>query len=286
MQAHRPLHPLSGILPAFKMPVKEHAPSVPSGEGAARKRGRVVAIGTGTGIRIKTGEQLIHGADRIKELEQLLAKEQLSHAKEIKKVVADTRQKERKHIGHELHDNVNQLLAVAKLSLEAMELHTADNQYLRDRTIRSLQTTIDDIRNLSKKRVVQTPEQPTLTDLINNLVNDINNTHAFRVAFNCDKTNFELLLPGKKMALFRILQEQLTNTIKYSKATEVMISLNCIGDVVCLHIQDNGVGFDIQKIKKGVGLPGIYKRARMYNGEAVFRSSHECGCSLVVRIPY
>lgn len=281
MQAYLPFNPFSGIIPAFNMPVK-----APAAKPAARKSGKVVAIGTGTGIRIGTGEQLVPQAGRVKELEKLLAKEQLRHAKEIKKVTTAIRQKERKHIGHELHDNVNQLLAVAKLSLEAMELHTADNQFLRDRTVQALLTAIAEIRNLSKKEVVQAPAKGTLTGFINNLVNDINNTHVFKVMFSCDETDFELLAAGKKTALFRILQEQLTNTIKYSKATEVKVSLTHLDGVVCLHIQDNGIGFNIQKIKKGVGLPGIYKRARMYHGEAAVKSSKGCGCSLVVRIPF
>lgn len=224
-----------------------------------------------------TGQQMQH--------EQELAKERQKYQKEIKKTITAVQRKERKRIAHELHDNVNQLMTVAKLTLESMELTDDFNRQMRDRALNTLFKAIEEVRNLSFQMVCSEKKQTTLMDNISGLVDEINYTQAFAVSFSSDNSDFELLTAAKKNALFRIIQEQMTNTIKYSKASRVKISLKLKEGMVHLCIKDNGVGFDMRQIKIGVGLPGIYERARTLQGEAVVQSGQGRGCSLFVRIP-
>jgi two-component system sensor histidine kinase UhpB len=105
-----------------------------------------------------------------------------------------------------------------------------------------------------------------------------------KIKFTHDQEN-EMLSPGKKLTLFRIIQEQLKNAIKYSKAKNLEILLQCKNKIVQLIITDNGIGFDTKKTNSGIGLTSIQDRAKFYNGKTEILSSPGNGCQLIVSIP-
>jgi signal transduction histidine kinase len=229
--------------------------------------------------------QPLNDSSAIRLLECKLEEEKDRHHREMVRTIKAVQEKERREIGHELHDNINQLLAVAKLTIESLELKLEDNLLIRDRAINTLLMAIEEIRNFSRHRVMSSLEHKDFITSVAKLAGEINQTHIFEVTVQEDGADFELLSCEKKTALFRIIQEQMNNTIKYSKASRVTITLQCKNNKVHLCIKDNGIGFDIRKVKKGVGLKGIYERAGMYNGEASLKTSVGYGCSLFVRIP-
>jgi signal transduction histidine kinase len=85
--------------------------------------------------------------------------------------------------------------------------------------------------------------------------------------------------------LFRIVQEQVKNIVKYSKATSAEIRLECKDGILRLTIKDNGIGFDNIKMKKGVGLSSIRERAKFHNGKVKIVSAPGMGTSVVIQIP-
>jgi signal transduction histidine kinase len=87
------------------------------------------------------------------------------------------------------------------------------------------------------------------------------------------------------VTLFRIVQEQLKNILKYSKADKAEIYLQCRNSNACLMIKDNGIGFDTRQASTGIGLSNIHERARFYNGQVSIESSKGNGCLLTVLIP-
>ncbi|HET7898011.1 MAG TPA: ATP-binding protein, partial [Flavisolibacter sp.] len=91
---------------------------------------------------------------------------------------------------------------------------------------------------------------------------------------------------NKKLALFRIIQEQLNNIIKYAKANTVSIILRLTHDNVLLQIKDNGIGFDMNRTKKGLGITNISNRADLLGGSALLTSSPGHGCELNVCLPH
>ena len=92
---------------------------------------------------------------------------------------------------------------------------------------------------------------------------------------------------GEKLRLniYRIVQEQLNNTFKYSGAENVYISLEQTTDSLKLLIKDDGVGFDTTKFTKGVGLQNIDTRAEIHNGKMALESKPGAGCMLTVTFP-
>jgi PAS domain S-box-containing protein len=220
----------------------------------------------------------------IKELENQLLEEKIKHQKEIAKSIIDTQEKERTRLGQELHDNINQLLLVSKLYLGLLKPSDAGNKVIAKKIMESINMAITEIQTISREMVLPKLKEKTLADSINELVKDVKMTCKFNIRFLYNKRS-ENISEGKKIALYRIVQEQLKNTIQYSKAHNVVIQLICNAHSVDLIVHDDGVGFDPLKKTKGIGLSNIYDRTVLYNGTVELQSSPGCGCRLKVTIP-
>jgi signal transduction histidine kinase len=202
----------------------------------------------------------------------------------IKKAKLEAQENERTRLGHELHDNVNQLLATSKLFLDMIEPANPYSHELRNMVKEYIESAYNELRNLSKGLVKSGFEQTSLLDHCKRMVNDISFSNAFVVNFDYNE-EVEQLNDNSKTALLRILQEQLKNTIRYSKAATISVGLLVIDHEVILTISDDGVGFDMENTKQGIGLGNICDRAELCNGTAVITSAPGKGCSLKVTIP-
>jgi signal transduction histidine kinase len=116
------------------------------------------------------------------------------------------------------------------------------------------------------------------------MIADIQLAGKLKISFTHDIRD-ELLSSGKKITLFRILQEQLKNIIKHSRATITQIFLQDKEDHVTLMIKDNGIRFNAQKTRQEIGLSNIEERAAFYNGTIDIETSPGKGCILTVTIP-
>ena len=85
--------------------------------------------------------------------------------------------------------------------------------------------------------------------------------------------------------LFRIIQEQIKNIIKYAEASVILIRLITNENQAMLVISDNGKGFDLLKTKRGLGLNNIMNRPELFNGKAEIRTAPGRGCTIIVTIP-
>jgi PAS domain S-box-containing protein len=220
----------------------------------------------------------------IKELENELADVRLQRQKEISETVIRVQEKERTRIGHELHDNVNQILSTVKLFFDGVTPDGQEQKKLKNKSIEYLQMAIDEIRKLSKELVTPQLKKETLAESIKAVITDIQMTGALKISLAHD-INDQLLSPGKKITLFRIIQEQLKNIIKHSQATTTQISIKTDDENVKLEIRDNGKGFDPQQTRQGIGLANIHERTQFYNGVANIDASAGKGCTLTVTIP-
>ena len=115
-------------------------------------------------------------------------------------------------------------------------------------------------------------------------IKDTSLTNSFALFFEYDK-EIESLCYTNKVTLLRIFQEQLSNVIKYSHATFFKATVKIVGREAVLTMEDNGIGFDTNQHKNGIGILNITRRARLCNGEAEIISSPGNGCRLVAKIP-
>lgn len=220
----------------------------------------------------------------VKELENELADFRLQKQKEISETVIRMQEKERTRIGHELHDNVNQILSTVKLFFDGVKTSSEDQKQLKEKSIEYLLMAIEEIRKLSKELVTPQLKQETLTDTILAVITDIQITGAIKINFT-HQVDESLISQGKKITLFRIIQEQLKNILKHSGATTADIRLHTNIEAVELVISDNGKGFDPHQTRQGIGLANIHERTQFYNGTVNINATGGKGCSLQVSIP-
>lgn len=220
----------------------------------------------------------------LKELENQLMEEKLERQKEISETVIRAQEKERTRLGHELHDNVNQILSTTKLFVDLLTPSSKEEKEIKTKSIEYILMAIEEIRKLSRDLVAPQLKGDGLVDSIRTLVDDIHLSNVVRIKFTHDNEN-DLLSPGKKVTLFRIVQEQLKNIIRHSQATQVDIFLQCKDARTQLVIKDNGCGFDPTQTARGIGLSNIYDRTRFYNGTVDIQTSTGNGCTLSIIIP-
>jgi two-component system, NarL family, sensor histidine kinase UhpB len=88
----------------------------------------------------------------------------------------------------------------------------------------------------------------------------------------------------QKIAVYRIVQEQLNNILKYANASRVSIQLKNESGRIRLDIADDGDGFDPKAKRKGIGITNIISRAELYNGHVQIDSEPGKGCRLGVTL--
>jgi len=232
----------------------------------------------------KTGVVVMHlDISELRRLEQERADNQLEEQKKITKALFLGQEKERHHIGRELHDNVNQLLAGTKLYLGMAGNSSAPFKELLQYPIELIDKSIEEIRSLSKEMV--TPmKNANLQELAEELIQRLRDTSTITATLTYSLTN-QLLSDDLKLNVYRILQEQTNNILKYAEATLVDITMEEINNTIDIRIEDNGKGFNVDTKRKGIGISNMISRIEAFNGKVTISSHTGGGCKIHVSIP-
>lgn len=145
-------------------------------------------------------------------------------------------------------------------------------------------TSINEIRNLSRDLSAPTLGTKSLTDSITALVEMVASSSGVYIAFDHCSYRASVSM-NQKLAVYRIVQEQLNNIIKHAFATHVSVSLSQAEDHTILTVRDNGKGFDTLGKRNGIGLNNIISRAKVFNGKVKIESAPGKGCLLMVSLP-
>src|SRR5436190_1911706 len=219
-----------------------------------------------------------------RQLQLQLKNEEQRKKTEIMKAIIDAQERERYEISHELHDNVSQILTTCKLLLEAALTQPGENKYL-EQSKQNIQRAIDEIRSISHRLNPATLRYIGLHGAIEDLATNINNAGKIHVSFSPSLNADKKINEDVELAVFRIIQEQVTNVLKHSDAHSVSISLSEVAGKLSLTISDDGKGHDLQIKKHGLGLKNILNRAEFYKGTAEMNSKPGKGFNLHVEIP-
>jgi signal transduction histidine kinase len=219
-----------------------------------------------------------------KEMQQRLVREQKRYERKLTKQIILAQEREREAIGHEMHDNVNQVLTTVKLYLEMAVNNPEMREELLPRSIHHLLHCITEIRNLSRELSAPTLGKQSLVDSVQSLIEMVSSASGLVIHFD-NKGYQTSLIKDQRLAIYRIVQEQLNNIIKHAAATEVMIRLSQDECITELSIQDNGKGFDVDANRKGIGLNNILSRATVFGGDLAIESCEGKGTLLKVRLP-
>jgi signal transduction histidine kinase len=220
-------------------------------------------------------------AERMR-LEKQLLEEKVNQQKQIARATINTQEKERSEIGKELHDNVNQILASAKLFLSSPFIEGSERELFTNRAIEHINMAIEEMRKLSKSLVSPSAADLGIIETISDLIHDIKIAQKIDVRFDDGGIDESKLDNGVKLTIYRIVQEQVNNILKYAGATSVHISIKEADKKLILTIADNGRGFDLATKRKGIGLNNIINRADVFNGKVEIQTAPGKGCRVRV----
>jgi two-component system, NarL family, sensor histidine kinase UhpB len=208
--------------------------------------------------------------------------------------ILNAMEEERKRIARELHDETSQVLTSLLISLAILEesittdvarSRIADTRKLAHQTLRA-------IRNLSIDLRPSALDDLGLLPALRWYVKEYQ--QKFAISVDLQVTGFkERLTAEMETALYRIVQESLTNVARHAQAQNVSVDMKENTNVVFVTISDNGIGFDADQLQKtpgpgqehGWGLVGMRERARLLDGSLTIASHLGKGATVHVQIP-
>ena len=220
----------------------------------------------------------------------LAAIDDLSKTRAIQ--ILHAQEQERKRIARELHDETSQVLTSLLISLAMLEESlTSDTGRARIADTRALaHQTLRAVRNLSIDLRPSALDDLGLLPALRWYIKEYQQKCGIEVEFTSSGLK-ERLSPEMETAIYRIIQESLTNTAKHARAHKVWVTVTEDCDAIHAGIRDDGCGFDAPAVlrtpwqDRGLGLGGMMERASLLNGSVDIASEPESGTTITVRIP-
>jgi two-component system, NarL family, sensor histidine kinase UhpB len=206
--------------------------------------------------------------------------------------ILSAQEQERKRIARELHDETSQVLTSLLISLALLEetvtteearLRVADTRALAHQTLRA-------VRNLSIDLRPSALDDLGLLPALRWYIKEYQQKCGVEVDFSASGLK-ERLPAEMETALYRVIQESLTNTAKHARAQKAWVTLKEDCGVVHAHVRDDGRGFDAQAVlrtpwqDRGLGLAGMQERAMLLDGSIKIESQVGAGTSIEIAIP-
>ncbi|MEO6962525.1 MAG: ATP-binding protein [Puia sp.] len=191
-------------------------------------------------------------------------------------------------ISQEIHDNVGQILSLAKVQLGILEQrHTVEGGLVSD-VKESISQAMTELRDIAKSLSSERLQLLSLSDSIAQEIRRINRSGFIKITAQVE--GIERNIPDQqKLIVFRMVQEGFQNIIKHAGASEVKVSIRYQEEWIHISIFDNGIGFEPEKElnkREGLGLQHILRRAALVGGSANIVSRPGEGTTLEIQIAY
>ena len=201
-------------------------------------------------------------------------------------------EEERRRIARELHDDVNQRLALLAIEMGKIAFDPATMTNRAAQIVQSLAQQLakisDDVRRMAYQFHPSILDDLGLTTALQQLTSEWSTKTGIKVVVVQEEEMAKLLPLNISSCLYRITQEGLANIMKHARATRVEVELTCDTEEVTLSVYDNGVGFDLKEIQArhpGLGLVNMRERVRSVRGHIDLNSKPGLGTHITVRIP-
>lgn len=194
---------------------------------------------------------------------------------------------ERSRIAREIHDSLGHSLTALNIQLEgAIKLSQRDpqkSQTLLQEAKRLGSVALQDVRQSVATLREQTSTQESFQSQLNNLIDTLQSSTGITPKINIQL--FQSLPEATSLALYRLVQEGITNIVKHADATAVELSLTVDEQGTRLLLWDNGRGFDLSQTSTGFGLQGMRERAQAIGGSLTVNSRPGEGCEIRLVVP-
>ena len=198
---------------------------------------------------------------------------------------------DRRRISRDLHDDINQRLAMLSMDLRRIEKDPSkDPEPLRDgirRVSDGLAAVSDDVRQMAYRFHPSILDDLGLLKAVRRLVNEFSDRTGIQCSY-VYKDPVGILPPDVTICIYRVVQECLSNISRHAQASQVEVELMCEDDVVSLSVRDDGVGFDAlhgDQMSGHLGLLSMKERVRMAKGTLEVKSAPLHGTQIRVDIP-
>jgi len=217
---------------------------------------------------------------KIDEQKKRLDYEKLNRVQEM----IDWQETERQRLSRELHDGIGQLLLSVKMRLGRIKGKTENDERIINDSQNIIQQTVNDVRNISNNLMPSVLSEFGLKQAVENILKDI--SQNYKIATSCD-INLTSLDDNKTITyLYRIIQEAVSNTLKYAKSKSINITITEEENLIKLEIKDDGIGFNPNQVigSGSNGLRNIRERVKLLNGKCSIKSSQGNGTVIYIEI--
>jgi PAS domain S-box-containing protein len=201
--------------------------------------------------------------------------------------LVEAQEQERIRIARELHDDINQRLALLAIELDRVRERRNDlPSEIRDLMQELLQMTTDissRVYSLSHELHSLTPDALGLAKGMRSWCREFGERQKLKIDF----TSADVPTPPQdiSLCLFRVLQEALHNAAKHSGEKRIEVQLSGTSGEIHLIVSDSGKGFDIKAERRGLGLTSMQERVRLVGGALAIESKPMGGTTIHVRVP-
>jgi two-component system NarL family sensor kinase len=211
------------------------------------------------------------------------------HAQELLQTQIEIQNATLQQIGQELHDNIGQLLSVARINLNILEdmIHPPETFIYIHETNEIIDKSIHDLRGLTKSLDGDFVKDFGLKESLAQELLRIKRTKRFQTELHVSDDYLRIGFE-KEIVLFRIAQEILNNTIKHSHATHIAATLKSENEEFIMSIEDNGKGFELHQQSdlgnSGAGLRNMTRRAVLIGATLNVKTQPDLGTRISVSL--
>ncbi|CAG0951829.1 two-component system, NarL family, sensor histidine kinase NreB [Phycisphaerales bacterium] len=193
---------------------------------------------------------------------------------ELLERVFEAQEDERRRLARDLHDELGQHLTAILVGLRAME-QAAESESTRGRAtvlLRLTSTSLNEVRRLARGLRPGALEDFGLSEAVERLCEEFQATHHVSLTLNMKLRPDRRFSPATEIAVYRLLQESLTNIARHAEAARVQVSLSEIEGAIRLVVRDDGKGFDNSRLADAgrnpatFGLRSMQERAELLRG--------------------
>jgi signal transduction histidine kinase len=203
-------------------------------------------------------------------------------------IIDESRSKEKKRLARDLHDGVLGRMFGLRMNLDSLNnKNDEDTVNRRLELLNELKTIEQDIREISHDLNREKQELiNNFVSLVHNLLEEQQASYEVKLSYSIDNNvNWDKINNSIKINMYRMLQEGLQNINKYANAKNSTVEIKADEENIYLKIKDDGIGFDVNKKSKGIGVQNMISRTHECQGTIDIKSEKDNGTQIIITIP-
>ena len=223
----------------------------------------------------------------IRDLETKILFENVQKEKELMEARLQAEEEQRDVIGRDLHDGVGQMLAYISVYFNILQEKETISSDDIDKAQSTIKKTIEEVRRLSRNLAPPAIKDLGFKEAVIELIASYSIIPKPSFILNIYKgQDPDKFLHEHKIMMFRVLQELSSNTFKYANAEKVDIKIEQNKKGMQMVYKDNGIGFEMATVKKGIGLKSILSRVEFYGGDVKIKTNPGKGIEVFINLPF